>query len=491
MIKFFSIYFLLFEEIISFKRFTIQKSLINTFFHKNARKYNLNMLFDDVIINYNETHSNITFNNIKDDNIKNDNIKNDNIKNNNIKDDKIKKCTLNDKNKTDNTNTCIHDDIQKSKEQVERMILNDKDSYYYKFGKYPKLEFPNENGELTWYPIGTPNEFKSYKATLVKIRDINYSVWKDKNGTYYCVRDACSHQGASLSRGSICNDLITCPYHAYNFNGSNGNLHSIPHYDIKNSENFNINTYKVFEKRGLVYLNTVPLIGNISSHMIDENKIWIEPEAYNNTFKEVILQKKFLHYAKFVTVNSLDICHISYVHTFGNKKSPIPINNPIIEKINDNKYHFKVKYQYIAGENSLVSKIFNFKELEIENEFILPHTTVARVKFGPYTSTIITTAVPISKFVTKLYVKSYRNYWYVNPLNNLYNPFYYLINNIGNYVTTDMMDKTLKQDKAIIDYIDTYDYESMHGKFNIKYDKLSSLYKQYYKKFYENGKNEI
>ena len=53
------------------------------------------------------------------------------------------------------------------------------------------------------------------------------------------------------------------------------------------------------------------------------------------------------------------------------------------------------------------------------------------------------------------------------------------------------MDKTLEQDKAVIDYIDTYDYESMHGKFNIKYDKLSNLYKQYYKKFYESGKNEI
>ena len=462
MINKFLIYFFSFQEIFSFKIFSIKSSLNNKFFNKFEKKNNLNML-NDIIINYNETHSNISFNNIAD--------------------DKIKTCL---KCLTNLKNNCLDKDYIESSETKENIV-----SYYHKFGKYPKLEVPNENGELTWYPIGLPHEFKSYKPTLIKIRDINYAIWKDKNNTYYCVRDACSHQGASLSKGQIMNDLIICPYHAYEFNGSNGNLHSIPHYKIKNNENFNVNSYKVIEKKGLVYLNTIPLIGNVSSNMLDENKIWIEPEAYNNTFKEVILQKKFLHYAKFVTVNSLDICHISYVHTFGNKKNPIPINNPIIEKINDNKYHFKVKYQYIAGENSLVSKIFNFKELEIENEFILPHTTVARVKFGPYTSTIITTAVPISKFITKLYVKSYRNYWYVNPLNNLYNPFYYLINNIGNYITTDMMDKTLEQDKAVIDYIDTYDYESMHGKFNIKYDKLSNLYKQYYKKFYESGKNEI
>jgi len=457
MIKKFLICFLLFHETISFRRISIKSSLNNKFFDKNVKNNNLNMILNDIMINYNETHSNISFNNIPDDKIKT-----------------CLKCLNNLKN------NCADENYK------ENITL-----YYHKLGKHPKLEAPNENGELTWYPIGLPNDFTSYKATLIKIRDINYAVWKDKNGTYYCVRDACSHQGASLSKGKIINDLIICPYHAYEFNGTNGNLHEIPHYKIKNNENFNVNSFKVIEKKGLVYLNTVPLIGNVSSTMLDENKIWVEPEAYNNSFKEVILQKKFLHYAKFVTVNSLDICHISYVHTFGNKNSPIPINNPIIEKVNDNKYHFKVKYQYIAGENSLVSKIFNFKELEIENEFILPHTTVARVKFGPYTSTIITTAVPISKFITKLYVKSYRNYWYVNPLNNLYNPFYYLINNIGNYITTDMMDKTLEQDKAVIDYIDTYDYESMHGKFNIKYDKLSNLYKQYYKKFYENGKNEI
>lgn len=490
MINKFLIYFLLFKSLISFKKSNIHISLINNIFKKNIEKniFKRNMIFNDVVIYHNETHSNISFNNIEDSKIK-----------------QFLKYIPYNKNIVNFANTYLDENLLESEErmilnsssmpesidQIDQIILNDKDSYYYRFGKYPKLEFPNENGELTWYPIGTPNEFKSYKATLVKIRDINYAVWKDKNGTYYCIRDACSHQGASLSRGTICNDLITCPYHAYNFNGSNGNLHSIPHYDIKNSENFNINTFKVVEKKGIVYLNTIPLIGNVSSDMIDENKIWIEPEAYNNTFKDVLLQKKFLHYAKFVTINSLDICHISYVHTFGNKNSPNPINKSIIEKVNDNKYHFKVKYQYIAGENSLVSKIFNFKELEIENEFILPHTTVARVKFGPYTSTIITTAVPISKFITKLYVKSYRNYWYINLLKDIYNPYYYLINNIGNYITTNMMDKTLEQDKVIIDHIDKYDYESMHGKFNIKYDKLSNLYKQYYKKFYENGKNEI
>ena len=365
---------------------------------------------------------------------------------------------------------------------------------YYKFGNNPILLHPNENGELTWYPIGTPNDFNSYIPKKIKIRDINYSVWKDKNNTYYCLRDACSHQGASLSNGCIKNNLIVCPYHGYEFNGKNGDLESIPFYEKNYNKNFNVNSYKIIEKKGLVYINTIPISDNITIESIDENKIWIEPEAYNNSFKEVILKKQFLNYAKLVSINSLDICHISFVHTFGNKNNPNPLNDPVIEKIDDNKYHYKITYKYKTGQNSIVSRFFYYDSLIVENEFILPHTTVARVKFGNYVSTIITNALPISKYETKLFVKAYRNYWYTNPIDDIFsiiNPFMYITNEIGNYITTNSMEKTLNEDKEIIDNIDKYDYESMHGKFSIKYDKLSNLYKYYYKKFYENGLNEI
>jgi phenylpropionate dioxygenase-like ring-hydroxylating dioxygenase large terminal subunit len=396
---------------------------------------------------------------------------------------------------------CVDDLIQEQLTNYTDKYINDteiiynnskvKSIDYYKFGLYPRLDSPNENGELTWYPIGLPGDFNSYTPKRITIRDVNYSIWKDKNNTYYALRDACSHQGASLSKGCIRNNKITCPYHGYEFDGSNGNLTSIPYYTTKYNDNFNMNYYNVIEKKGLVFLNTVPLKNENVSKFIDTTKIWVEPEAYNNTFKEVILTKKFHNYAKLVSVNSLDICHISFVHTFGNKNSPNPLNEPVIEKVNDNKYHFKITYQYKSGTGSIVSKIFNIENLTVENEFILPHTTIARVKFGDFVSTVVTNAVPTSKFETKLFVKAYRNYWYTYPDNDIFNPFLYITNYFGNYITSDLMKKTLNEDKEIIDNIDKYDYESMHGKFSIKFDKLSNLYKHYYKKFYENGKKEI
>ena len=106
--------------------------------------------------------------------------------------------------------------------------------------------------------------------------------------------------------------------------------------------------------------------------------------------KVLFINQIFKTYPRIVTENSLDIMHIAFVHTFGNKNSPNPLNEPVIEKINDNKYHFKITYQYKSGTGSIVSKIFNIENLTVENEFILPHTTIARVKFGDFVSTVVT-----------------------------------------------------------------------------------------------------
>jgi phenylpropionate dioxygenase-like ring-hydroxylating dioxygenase large terminal subunit len=355
---------------------------------------------------------------------------------------------------------------------------------FYNFGLHPRLEEPNIDGELTWYGIGVPSDFDKQKK--IKIRDINYIIWKDNN-EYYGLRDACSHQGSSFEHGCILKNTITCPYHGYKYNDI-GELVDIPQYKFKNNNKFNINAHKVIEKNGIVYMNTVNNLDDINSDLI-----WIEPEANNNNYKAVMLSEEFEHNAKLVSVNSLDICHIGFVHTFGNNKNPNPVKNSQIEKIYDSKHHYKISYDYLAGEKSIVNKIYKFNKITVENEYILPHTTVARVLFRNFSSTIITIALPISKFKTKLLVKAYRNYWYydINNVFFLLKPFFSLINMIGDIFTYHTMYTTLKQDKLIVDNIDKNDYTSMHGNFSIKYDMMSNHYKHNYKKYYELDKYNL
>jgi len=358
--------------------------------------------------------------------------------------------------------------------------------FYY--GSFPRLDDgPNINGHLTWYPIGFAKNF-GIKPKKVTIRDTNYVVWKDKTA-YYGIRDACSHQGSSFMLGGTCKNTITCPYHGYIFDGTNGELLQIPKLPHVESESHNIDCFKVVEKGDVVYFNTIPIRNETMKAQIDETKIFVEPEYYDKDQRVVYLSEEFEHYAKFVSVNSLDICHIGFVHTFGNKKNPNPLHNSKVFKMDDTENHYKIIYEYMAGEDSLVNKIYNFDNITVENEYVLPHSTVARVKFGNLTSTIITHALPVSKFKTILFVKAYRSYWSFDLNNtknhNIFYPIMHFINQIGDQITHNTMYSTLKQDKAIVDNIDKTDYVSMHGKFSIVYDMFSNHYKNNYKKFYE------
>jgi hypothetical protein len=259
------------------------------------------------------------------------------------------------------------------------------------------------------------------------------------------------------------------------------------------SHKHNINAFNVVEKGDMIYLNTVPIIKGLEGSYEkkeEDTRIFVEPEFSDKTNRAVYLEEDFEHYAKFVSVNSLDICHIGFVHSFGNSKSPNPLRNSKIHKVAEN--HYKIIYEYLAGENSIVNKIFNYSVIHVDNEYILPHSTVARVRFGPWSSTIITHALPISKFKTRLFVKAYRSYWSHDLSNTtLLSPFMWLINMAGDAITKDTMIKTLKEDKRIIDLLDKSSYESMHGKFSIAYDALSNHYKNHYKMFYETGPTEI
>jgi phenylpropionate dioxygenase-like ring-hydroxylating dioxygenase large terminal subunit len=381
-------------------------------------------------------------------------------------------------------------------------INNINDNTFLQFGKNPRLEQPNDNGRLTWYPIGFDNDF-THKAKQITIRDVNYAVWKSgykETTKYYAIRDACSHQGSSFIHGRTYSNKITCPYHGYIFNGTNGALVKIPKMKHDYNEKHNIQSFQCIEKGGVIYMNTVPLsFINKTKTMayIDPTIVFIEPEYTDSNHKSINLEKEFNHYAKLVTVNSLDICHIGFVHSFGNKQQPNPKNIPKIEsKIqypSNSIPHFGVIYNYIAGKNSLVHRVYNYTRIQVENEYILPHTTVARVRFGEWSSTIITHALPISTFKTRLFVKAYRNYMYydLTKCHDWSYPFKLAINWLGDQLTEDTMITTLNEVKNFIDNIDKHDYESIHGKFSITYDILSDHYKNSYAKYYETGPNQI
>lgn len=325
-----------------------------------------------------------------------------------------------------------------------------------------------------WYVIGEKNDFEINKPKKIIIKDTPISIWKDEDNQYAGISDICPHRGASLSKGRIDKNTncIVCPYHTFKFN-KKGRLVQTPGKEsTRKNDHFNLKTdvahFKVKCVNDWVYMNSEPIYElNYGINYSDET-IWTEPEAYDNSFRSVQLKKKFNIDARTVTENSLDILHISEVHSFGNRKRPLPINE-IYERIDEG--HYKVMYEYVSGEDSMAAKVFKVKKLIVENEYILPHYTIARVKFGDFTNTIVTSALPLTENSTMLYVKAYRNNWVFNiyPLDIMFDK-----------MTENMMEKTLNEDKSVIDTIYS---KYKDGNFITKYDELTKIYRDDYKTF--------
>ena len=348
---------------------------------------------------------------------------------------------------------------------VTNKLSTDKNNYLHKKVEYPKLNVNDlseqDKYDLQWYVIGTPGDFVANKPKKVTVWSKNYVVWKNIDGKYNCLDDVCSHKGASLSGGKIHNNCAVCPYHGYEFN-CNGTLVKVPGLNFQASPVYDVSKYSIIEKNGWVYLNTMQT--NISEPEMQINIF--EEEEFAKNFSVVHLNMDFNCYSRILSENSLDVMHIGFVHTFGNKEHPAPTyeNPPKLVS----PYHYKTSYEYESGKDSIVKKVFNINTLKIENEFILPHTTVARVIFGDYVSTVVTFALPLSENKSRLFVKTYRNFWN---------------NDMGDALTRNLMHNTMLQDKIVVENIDI---KYMDGKFNMKFDKLQNTYKSFYKKLIHN-----
>jgi phenylpropionate dioxygenase-like ring-hydroxylating dioxygenase large terminal subunit len=323
-----------------------------------------------------------------------------------------------------------------------------------------------------WYVIGEKCNFEENKPNKIFVKGNPITVWRDSDDHFAGISDICPHRGASLAKGRIDpeTNCVVCPYHTFHFN-KKGRLSCTPGREhIRTGTNFNIKTdvphYKISCINNWVYLYNKPLYDFGSIEAPSSSSIWLEPEARDKKFKPVMLSKEFNIDARTVTENSLDILHISEVHSFGNPESPLPLKTDAI-KINDG--HYKMTYEYLSGKESVAKKAFGIDKLIVENEYILPHHTIARVIFGDYTNTIITSALPISENKTRLFVKAYRDNWINTGFDYIFD-----------LLTLYWMEKTLSEDKNVIESI----YPKYRdGNFITKYDNLVKQYREDYNSF--------
>lgn len=298
-----------------------------------------------------------------------------------------------------------------------------------------------------WYPIISTDNLYSFPKKLT-IFSKPYVIYKNKENDYVIHSDICPHQGASLSEGWITkNYCLSCPYHGFQFN--NGSFCNIPNPKNRKIKPFHsrIQLERFFTKKEDDFL--------FISETEDSPAIFFPPEETNKKFRGVdgtlMISTNYLS----VCENLLDMLHISYVHSFGSRKTPLPTSIEF-KKISD--YHGQSTFRYEPNPNTISGKVGNVKEVIVENEFILPTNTLTRVFAGKTIKTVFTRSIPISDDKTLLYWKIYRNFWIENLI----------IQYIGDFLIQRLMEKTLKEDVSILKKIYP---EERQGKLRTKYDR--------------------
>jgi len=320
-----------------------------------------------------------------------------------------------------------------------------------------------------YYPVVQSSTFSSSLRKPVRIEFFNktfVAFKKSSNATLEMYCDVCPHMGASLSKGIIDNEgRLQCPYHGISF--SNGTIENGPCF-IKDRKEIQL-TKK--------WLNSVPYIeyGDMvwskqklrfqeGQKMEDIIYPHLPPEHYDSQYRYVEGVTDIDQYQQIVNENLLDMLHISFVHSFGNRFTPIPI---------DLKYE---AISEIAGRSSFIyspnaltisTKVGGVKSVLVENEFYLPSVTVTRVKAGEIIKTVWTSSLPLKGKKTRLFWRVYRNFWR--------DPIFSVGDVLGDWLVAYLMKRTLDEDKWILGHV--YENERF-GPLRLKYDITINKYRQ-------------
>ena len=259
--------------------------------------------------------------------------------------------------------------------------------------------------------------------------------------------DICPHQGASFANAGHVSSShhLVCGYHGFKF--CQGRFLGVQaKHAPRHGYGYQMPLWDVMEEDGVVYAKPpAPAAASFPIYQC--------PEAQDPSFRNVMGCRTIAQDHQVVTENVLDMMHVSYVHqSFGNRASPLPW---------DVKYEplgpwaGRSTFLYHPRPGSLASFLGPpFPEVQVENEFHLPSTTVTRVTTRHFVKTVVTRALPQPNGATKLFWEVHRNFgcdsW-----------------GLGDQAMAYLMERTLDEDVAILRHVDP---QHRDGPLRTKYD---------------------
>lgn len=304
------------------------------------------------------------------------------------------------------------------------------------------------------------NRPPSKKVTRLDIYNEPYVLY-NYNQSYHALSDKCPHQGASLAKGWVNHrGNIQCPYHAFEFNNQ-GQFCGIPNpqrrYESSPTRQVYVPPYQTFQFDQDIYLSPAR---NQSALILPH----YPPEHFNDEYVMISDCQTIPTNYRVLTENVLDMLHISYVHSFGNRQFPLPFD---VKYTQLSPYAGRSVFRYRPYELTISNQVGKSPVVVVENEFHLPTTTVTRVIAGDVVKTVLTRSTPISENESMFFYSVYRNFWKVDGMPCL--------NVFGDVLMKLLMRMTLNEDMGILK--DVYQ-DARVGTLATKYDVTILKYRE-------------
>lgn len=283
-----------------------------------------------------------------------------------------------------------------------------------------------------------------------------------------CHSDICPHMGGSFYKGGWLSEQnnICCPYHGFEFDaGRYVGICGATSRTLKPMTRSMIPLYPLLEFNDYIYIYPFPEEDDGFKDVVDP---YFPPEHYDPSFARIRGTRVLDCPIDNLVENLLDMIHISFVHSFGNKKLPLPTNirHEEISNIAGRTY-----FEYNPNAMTISTQIGGQDRVIVENEIHMPSTTLTRVIAGDIVKTVFTQTFPISQNQTILFWTVYRNFWI--------DPYTIEFTAIGDWLMTYFMEKTIDEDASILSRA----YSHARNGFLTKYDVTIRIYRQMRERF--------
>ncbi len=154
----------------------------------------------------------------------------------------------------------------------------------------------------SWFPVEWSDRVH-LKPHAVILKGLPLVLFRSK-GKIHALADRCPHRGAPLSKGSVREGCLVCPYHGWRFEGD-GACHSIPGLNCYSSKEIHrAQAYRAEERYGLIWVSSSSNSeGTIPQISIGPNEKRFQFDVQvNSPLKDVV-------------ENALDPLHTHFVHS--------------------------------------------------------------------------------------------------------------------------------------------------------------------------------